>query len=220
VRIPELEAEQTFESTIDLEYSTSALSFRIDEVTPPRGSPESLYEYCRADKFWEIKDPVIRRTADRISSSSQNLEGFLSSTFAWIRDNVRLREPQPTRFGAAKAIRELTGDCDELSDLFIALCRAANVPCRRVVGIFYHGRESESRPFDWHAWAEVHVARDVWVPFDPSLNFFASISERHLARCCMGIESDYSIRRLTWRSHPTKSPVLNDDDVEGIVVVS
>ncbi|GEM_PF-5663063 len=219
MRVPELGAEQTFESAIDLEYNTSAVSSHIAETISPTGPPESLYEYCRADKFWEIKDPLIRRTAEKISLSSPNLEGFLSSAFAWVRDNVRLRAPQPTRFGAAKAIRELAGDCDELSDLFIALCRAANVPCRRVVGIFYHGRESESRPFDWHAWAEVHVARDVWIPFDPSLNFFATISERHLARCCMGIESDYPVRRLTWRSHPTKSPFLNDDDVEGVVVI-
>jgi hypothetical protein len=60
----------------------------------------------------------------------------------------------------------------------------------------------------------------VWVPFDPSLNFFATISERHLPRCRMGRRSDYPIRRLTWRSRPDKPAVLNDDDIGSITVIS
>ena len=219
VKIPELAAEQTLESRIDVEYTTSALSFQLDRAFLSTSPADSARDYCRGDKFWETKDPLIRRTAKKIRRSSGDVPGFLSSAFAWVRDNVRLREPLQTRLGAARAIRERTGDCDELSDLFIALCRTENVPSRRVVGLFYHGRDDERRPFDWHAWAEVQAGMNTWIPFDPSLNFFASISEKHVPRCCMGRRSDYAIRRLTWRSHPDKSPVLNDDDIGSIAVV-
>jgi len=220
VKIPVLAAEQSFESRIEVEYTTSALSFRLDRAFSSAGPADTAYDYCRGDKFWETKDPLIRRTADKIRRSSRDVPGFLSSVFAWVRDNMKLRDPQPTRLGAAHAIRERTGDCDELSDLFIALCRTQSVPCRRVVGLFYHGREDERRPFDWHAWAEVQACVDTWVPFDPSLNFFATISERHLPRCVMGRRSDYPIRRLTWRSRPDKPAVLNDDDIGSITVIS
>lgn len=219
VKIPVLAAEQSFESRIHLEYSTSSQSFELDRTYSSTGPADPAYAYCRSDKFWETKDPLIRRTGDKIRRSSRDVPDFVSSTFAWVRDNMKLREPQPTRLGAARAIRERTGDCDELSDLFIALCRTQCVPCRRVVGLFYHGREDERRPFDWHAWAEVQAAVNVWVPFDPSLNFFAAISERHLPRCRMGRRSDYSIRRLTWRSRPDKPAVLNDDDIGSITVI-
>lgn len=219
VKIPELEAEQTFESRIDIEYRTTSLSFQLDESIPS-GDLKNMDEYCRAAKFWEIKDPLIRQTSERIRRSSSSVEDFLSRAFLWVRDNVKLREPEPIRLGASRAIRERTGDCDELSDLFIALCRASGVPCRRVVGLFYHGREDGQKSFDWHAWAEVRLSKDVWVPFDPSLDFYASISERHLPRCCMGRRSDYPIRKLSWRSRPTKPPVLNDDDVQTLTAVS
>ena len=218
--IPELDAEQVFESRIELEYVTSDRSFELDQRTSAINLAQSNDSYCKNDKFWETKDPLIRRTSERIHGSSRDTGDFLSRTFAWVRDNMKLRDPQSNRLGAARAIRELIGDCDEMSDLFIALCRAANIPSRRVVGIFYHGQRSESRPFDWHAWAEVQVSKDVWVPFDPSLNYFAAISDRHLPRCCMGRRSDYSLRSLTWRSRPDKFPTLNDDDVEAITALS
>ena len=219
VRIPELAAEETFESRIELEYVTSNRSFKLEQGISSVNLNQSTDIYCKSDKFWETKDPLVKRTSDTIHESSSDTAEFLSRAFAWVRNNVKLRQPELTRLGAAHTIRELTGDCDELSDLFIALCRAANIPSRRVVGLFYHGRKTESKPFDWHAWAEVQLSGDVWTPFDPSLNIFAAISDRHLPRCCMGRRSDYPLRRLAWRSQPEKSPTLNHDDVESIAVV-
>jgi transglutaminase-like putative cysteine protease len=219
VRIPELDAEQTFESRMELEYVTSNRSFKFQQGISSVNLDQSTEMYCKNDKFWETKDPLVRRTSESIRGSSRDVGEFLSRAFAWVRDNVKLREPQPKRLGAAHTIRELTGDCDELSDLFIALCRVANVPSRRVVGLFYHGHKNERRPLEWHAWAEIQVSGDMWIPFDPSLNFFAAISDRHLPRCCMGRRSDYPLRRLTWRSEPDRSPILNDDDVELITAL-
>ena len=215
MKVPELDAKQAFDSRIDVEYTTSTLAFELDKLIQLSDPPD---EHCRRDRFWETKDPLIRRAAERIMHSSLDINDFLLNTFTWIREKVKLLDPQSKRLGAASAIRELTGDCDELSDLFIAICRAANIPCRRVVGLFYHGREARS--FDWHAWAEVRTGKDTWIPFDPSLGFFASISERHLARCCMGRRSDYPLRKLTWRSSPAKPAVLNDDDIEDVVLLS
>jgi transglutaminase-like putative cysteine protease len=219
VRIPELGAEETFESRMELEYVTSNRSFRFEQAIPSVNLAQSTDGYCKNDKYWETKDPLVRRTSESIRSSSRDVGEFLSRAFAWVRDNVKLIEPQPERLGAAHAIRELTGDCDELSDLFIALCRAASIPSRRVVGLVYHGRKTEPMAFEWHAWAEIQISGDAWIPFDPSLNFFAAISERHLPRCCMGRRSEYPLRRLTWRSQPERSPVLNNDDVELITAL-
>ena len=128
VRIPELDAEQTFESRIELEYVTSNRSFKLEPGISSVNLAQSTDSYCRNDKFWETKDPLVRRTSESIRNSSRDVGEFLSRAFAWVRENVKLREPQPKRLGAAHTIRELTGDCDELSDLFIAFCRAAIFP--------------------------------------------------------------------------------------------
>lgn len=216
VKIPELNTEEAFGSRIAVEYKTSRVSFPLGQMTRPS---HPTYEYCRRDKFWETNDPLIRRTAERIRHSSRNFNEFLSNTYAWVRDSIRLQDPQPARHGAARAIRERIGDCDEMSDLFIALCRAEKVACRRVVGLFYHGDRGEKRPFEWHAWAEVQTDVNAWIPFDPALGFLASLSEMHLARVCMGRRSDYPTRKLDWRSRPVRPPVLNDDDVESITLL-
>lgn len=218
-RIPELNTEQTFESRAVIEYTVTAQSFQLDRAVAPLSPEHSTNELCKHAKFWETKDPLIRRTADKIRRSSDNTGTFLSNAFSWVRDNVKLREPQQIRLGAAHTIRALYGDCDELSDLFIALCRSVGIPSRRVVGVFYHGHESEARSFEWHAWAEASPGDNAWIPFDPSLGFLASISERHIARCCIGRQSDYPIRRVTWRSQPEKPPTLNDDDIENIIAL-
>ncbi len=219
-RIPELDTEEVFESKMIVEYAVEAKSFELDQKSVLRDPDNSLSDFCKHRKYWETKDPLIKRTAEKIRRSSDTTETYLSGVFSWIRDKVKLREPQQTRLGAAHAIRTLSGDCDEISDLFIALCRSAGIPSRRVAGVFYHGHASEGRLFEWHAWAEANLGGDIWIPFDPSLGFFASISERHIARCCIGRQSDYPIRRVTWRSHPDKSPTLNDDDIENIIALS
>lgn len=219
-RIPALGTERAFESRMIIEYTVTARSFQLGEAATSPRPEHSTNEFCKHAKFWETKDPLVRRTAEKIRRSSNSTETFLSNAFSWVRDNVRLQEPQHIRLGASHAIRALSGDCDELSDLFIALCRSVGIASRRVVGIFYHGHASEGRPFEWHAWAEVSGGENVWIPFDPSLGFFASISERHIARCCMGRQSDCPVRRITWRSQPEKPPTLNDDDIEKIIALS
>lgn len=58
------------------------------------------------------------------------------------------------------------GDCTEHTVLFVALARAAGIPCREVSGLVYAGNQPE--PFlGWHAWAEVHDGSR-WVSIDPT----------------------------------------------------
>jgi hypothetical protein len=47
-----------------------------------------------------------------------------------VRENVEYKNG-PIK-GAAAALRDGTGDCEELTSLFIAICRAAGIPARTV----------------------------------------------------------------------------------------
>jgi transglutaminase-like putative cysteine protease len=69
---------------------------------------------------------------------------------------------------ALDVLIHLKGDCTEHALLFVALCRAAGLPARRVSGLVYAG--PAERSFGMHAWAEVYVGQ--WVDVDPTLNQF------------------------------------------------
>ena len=67
-------------------------------------------------------------------------------------------------FGAVKAAQLGKGDCTEYSDLFVALCRARNIPARVISGYIVGFGENSTK----HNWAEVYLQQFGWVPFDPS----------------------------------------------------
>ena len=54
----------------------------------------------------------------------------MEAIYDWVRDNVEYKNG-PLK-GALAALRDGNGDCEELTSLFIALCRASDVPARTV----------------------------------------------------------------------------------------
>ena len=57
--------------------------------------------------------------------------------------------------------RSRCGDCGQFTALFVAWCRAVDIPARPVIGTFIDG-------FKPHVWAEFWLDKVGWVPVDPS----------------------------------------------------
>ena len=111
-----------------------------------------LREYIKGREYWETWDPNISQTAKEIFESSKNYVDILKNTFNFVLDRLKLKNKMKERLGAAEAFRWREGDCDEFSDLFIALLRANNIPSRRVVGLFIIPKNGE---FFWEYHASV-----------------------------------------------------------------
>ena len=54
----------------------------------------------------------------------------VEAIYDWVRKKVKYQNG-PLK-GALAALKDGTGDCEELSSLFIAICRAAGIPARTV----------------------------------------------------------------------------------------
>ena len=88
-------------------------------------------------------------------------------------------------FGVPSALQVLhtrSGDCNEHTQLFVALARALHLPARVAAGLVYVDRK-----FYYHAWPEVYIdegkGRGLWLPVDPTLNQFpADATHVRLAR--------------------------------------
>lgn len=77
--------------------------------------------------------------------------------------NRRLRSDMKTpNASALDAWRAESGDCSERALLLAALCRAAGIPARGVLGLVY-----SDRAFGFHMWNEVFLGG--WIPLDAGL---------------------------------------------------
>ena len=68
----------------------------------------------------------------------------------------------PEDIGAVDTLKLKGGDCTSYTDLFVALCRACNIPARAIEGYTI----SSGNISIGHDWAEVYINDIGWVPFD------------------------------------------------------
>ena len=81
---------------------------------------------------------------------------------AWVARNLKDKNFKVAFAPASEVARNLAGDCTEHGVLTAAMCRAAGVPARIVVGLVY---AKALGGFGFHLWNEVYINRR-WVAID------------------------------------------------------
>jgi hypothetical protein len=71
------------------------------------------------------------------------------------------------------------GVCEDITDLYVALCRAAGIPSVEVVGFTYDGDGGLTQA-NRHAWAEVYIPGYGWMDVDPTWKLFGLLEGRHV----------------------------------------
>ncbi|MEX0936978.1 MAG: transglutaminase-like domain-containing protein [Pirellulales bacterium] len=132
VEIPLLRSGQEARAAITLEITRR-------EVLPPAETsqlriPESLDRemniYLGPSPYIESRDSRIRRLAREVAATKDDAWGQVEAIYDYVRENVKYTNG-PLK-GARRALRDGEGDCEELSSLFIAMCRANGIPARTV----------------------------------------------------------------------------------------
>jgi transglutaminase-like putative cysteine protease len=158
---------------------------RLDEVCPGarqhaiEALPGEALHYLLASRCCE---------SDALAPAAQELFGagpagwpLAQAICDWVHGNVRfqLGSSDPTT-SARDVLACREGVCRDLAHLFIAFCRAMNIPARYVFGylpdLFV---EPPFPPMDFCAWAEVYLDGRWWT-FDPRNN------ERRVGRVVVG----------------------------------
>lgn len=140
--------------------------------------PDKVDQYCKKQSVGNItyidpEDISIRSTSWSIRDQvdSNNSFSLAKQIFIWLKQNTVYKthtaddsvQPARTTF----LLR--SGDCDDLSFLFISLCRSLNIPARFVRGILI---EEQNGVVDVvaHAWSEVfvggNIGKDGWIPVE------------------------------------------------------
>lgn len=131
VDIPDLAAGQQAKAIVTFELERAAILPPSDTagLAPPAKPDRGLRAHLGPSPYVESRDPKIVRLA---KETGEGLEGWkkVEALYDTVRDKVEYRNGELK--GARKALADGWGDCEELTCLFIALCRAEGIPARTV----------------------------------------------------------------------------------------
>ncbi len=134
VRIANLAAGEEVTALVTLEIRRSAIlpPEKTDKfvLADPKKLPAGIRRYLLPSPKIESRDPKIRELAKTIGADKTKAWDKVEAIYDWVRQKVKYQNG-PLK-GAVAALKDGTGDCEELTSLFIAICRAADIPARTV----------------------------------------------------------------------------------------
>jgi len=138
--------------------------------------PDLIDQYCTAQSngtitFIDPDNTIIKSTANNVLNEAGTDNAFLvaKELFKWLKQQTTYgtNQGQSSVKPASETIKNKIGDCDDLSFLYISLCRSVCVPARFIRGIHVDFEKEQAIA---HAWVEVFVGPNVgkegWIPVE------------------------------------------------------
>lgn len=174
-----------FEIFVGSEVRTQYKVWHIDKKVPfPIYTVDaSLADYVKPTEIIDIS-PEIRDVAGTLSQQSTDLFEVEYLFAEYVRRNIQYDLGSLTADVTQKSswvLNNKVGVCDELTNLFISLNRAAGVPARFVSGYAYTELEAFNTNWVPHAWAEVYFPDYGWVPYDVTYGQYAFLDSGHIS---------------------------------------
>ncbi len=123
----------SFEAVIFVEVEKSFIKPPEDPSTLviPKRVPKDLNWFMGESPYIETQDRQLRKIITDIKAQQpENAWRQIELYYDWVRDNIEYRNGDIR--STKVAIKEKWGDCEEMTSVFVALCRASNVPARMV----------------------------------------------------------------------------------------
>jgi len=126
------------------EEALAAASFRITKrnITAPENTDGFKFAKKPRGKlrFYLGESPYIDTKADQVIEIAKKLQKEnaelspweqVEAIYVWVRENIEYKFDTQIH-SCVDALESGTGDCEELSSMFIAICRVQNIPARAV----------------------------------------------------------------------------------------
>ncbi len=130
----------------------------------PRDFRQRFGPELAAEPLLQVNDRDIAALATRIAGSSRDPRVVAERINQWVYDSLE-KVVTVTVPSAVQVLRSRRGDCNEHTQLYVALARAAGIPARIATGLAYVNGK-----FYYHAWPEVRLTD--WVAVDPTFGQF------------------------------------------------
>ena len=117
-----------------------------------------------AEPLLQTGDARLQALVDRLSRGTTDKRVIAERLVRWVYDSLR-KEVTISVPDALRVLAQRSGDCNEHTQLFVALARTAQIPARTASGLAY-----VNGTFYFHAWPEVFLG--TWVAVDPTFGQF------------------------------------------------
>jgi len=149
--------------------------------------PIDLLDYTQPNALYP-DNKEITELATSITEGEETVYGKILVLIDWFEANssyIVTEEPKRPEY----MIRDPRGDCDDLSLLFITMCRSQGIPAYLQAGVvFSKSLDIDETDWDghyhyvfdgagWHAWAMVYIPPWGWLPVDLTMLGGMSSSE-------------------------------------------
>lgn len=169
--------------------------------------PALLMQYTQLQanetiRFIDPFDPDIKTIADAVHTTEKTNNSFLlaKSLFSWLKQNIayQIHPDERAVRSASMTLSNKQGDCDDISFLYISLCRAVDVPARFIRGYLITEGINGSIIATPHAWTEVFVGQSVnlngWIPIECACCTNSLVTDINQN---FGVESAFHLRLFT-----------------------
>ena len=157
-------------------FLTLSFKARRNEVTTPT-FPLTEPSWDKADYSFYLRStpmaPIDGDLAELAGSITKGKKGVLEKARAiydWTVENTT-RNPEIRGCGSGNVralLKNPCGKCADISSIFIALCRAVDVPAREILGLRMGQKSFQDITQGQHCWAEFFLPGFGWVPVDPA----------------------------------------------------
>jgi transglutaminase-like putative cysteine protease len=154
----------------------------------PDGAKSSMMAlFLDSEPLLETRNPNIVLLARRLRGTETDPRVVAERINRWVYDSLQksITIGVPS---AAATLRARRGDCNEHTQLAVALSRAAGIPARVAAGLAYVDGK-----FYYHAWPEIWLDR--WVAVDPTFGQFPA-DAAHLRLTVGGLGRQADLLRL------------------------
>lgn len=116
--------------TLEIERQASSPPADTSEFVLPDKKDKEARLYLGPSPGIEVRNTKIRNLAKEAVEGKQTAWQQVEAIYDWVRQNIKYKNGKFK--GAMAALRDGEGDCEELSSLFIAMCRSQGIPARTV----------------------------------------------------------------------------------------
>jgi len=142
-----------------------------------------LEEYLEQTETIDSENPAVIAKAAELIEGEDDLFKVVFSLANWVENNINYDLNTLTAGASQKAswvLENKQGVCDEMTSLFVAMCRSVGIPARFVSGISYTTSELFEENWQPHGWAEIYFPQVGWVGFDITFGEYGYIDVTHI----------------------------------------
>jgi len=151
-------------------------------VFPIKELGSDYADYLKPKEIIDINDD-IKSLASGLAKGEDDLYSVVFKLALWVEDNVEYDLSTMTADASQKSswvLNNRKGVCDEITSLFISMCRSLGIPARFVTGVSYSNVNLLNDGWGPHGWAEVYFPGYGWIPFDVTYKELGYLDAAHI----------------------------------------